>query len=174
VRILTAWILMAVLFQACLATAPLHPRARQLNAQAVVHLKAGKLEDARTHLMLSLEYNPCHADALHNLALIYLLQDDLEAAELREREALECNPELVQAVSGLGVIRKKRGFKQEALSLFELAVSMDPGYLDARRNLIATALELQENELAQRHNERLRVLEHQRCRARARERWREH
>ena len=94
------------LFSGCLATAPIHPEAARHNTTGVTHLQSGRLKQAATSFHLSLEYNPCHPDALHNLALIALLNQDLSTAERYENEALTCRPDLVQAVNGLGVVRR--------------------------------------------------------------------
>ncbi len=143
---------------ACLATAPIHPEAQRHNRTGVTFMQDGDLERAETSFRLSLEYNPCHADALHNLALVYLLRGDLERADKHEREALECRPDLVQAVNGLGAITRGRGDLARAEELFREAVRMDPGYLDARRNLITTALDIGDEALARRQLERLALL----------------
>jgi len=146
------------LFSACLATAPIHPEASRHNNTGVEHLQSGRLEQAATSFHLSLEYNPCHPDALHNLALIALLNEDLTTAEKYENEALTCRPDLVQAVNGLGVIKRARGNLEEALETFEQAIAMDPGYLEARKNLIITALDLGDREKAEVQTRRLRIL----------------
>ena len=65
---------------------------------------------------------------------------------------------MVQAVNGLGVVRRSQGNLAEAIELFEQAVSMDPGYLDARKNLILTALDLGDRKRARIHADRLRML----------------
>jgi tetratricopeptide (TPR) repeat protein len=105
-----------------------------------------------------LEYNHCHADALHNLALIDLIKNDLESAEEHEVDAHRCQPDMVQAVVGMGAIRKALGELHDAYELFSQAVQMDPGYLDARRNLILVAIELGEIEEVDKQMARLAVL----------------
>ena len=146
------------IFSSCLATAPIHPEASRHNITGVEHLQSGRLKAAATSFHLSLEYNPCHPDALHNLALIALLNEDLATAERYENEALVCRPDLVQAVNGLGVIKRARGNLEEALETFEQAIAMDPGYLEARKNLILTALDLGKRERARVHLNRLAIL----------------
>jgi len=153
-----ALLLPGTLFSACLATSPIHPEASRLNSAGVKHLQSGRLQAAATSFHLSLEYNPCHPDALHNLALISILNEDLPAAEKYENEALTCRPDLVQAVNGLGVIRRAQGNLEEALDHFEQAIAMDPGYLEARKNLILTALDLGDRNKAEVHTRRLRIL----------------
>jgi tetratricopeptide (TPR) repeat protein len=142
----------------CLATAPIHPEASRHNTTGVEHLQSGRLKAAATAFHLSLEYNPCHPDALHNLALIALLNEDLPTAERYENEALICRPDLVQAVNGLGVIERAKGNLEEAMGFFEQAIAMDPGYLEARKNLILTALDLGDRNKAEVHTRRLRIL----------------
>jgi Flp pilus assembly protein TadD len=149
---------LGVFLTGCLTTAPLHPEAVRHNTAGVRHLQSGRLESASTCFHLSLEYNPCHPDALHNLALISLLQGDLQTAETREQEALTCRPDLVQAVNGLGVVKRAQGSLEEALDLFEQAIAMDPGYLEARKNLILTALDVGKQERAQVQLNRLAIL----------------
>jgi tetratricopeptide (TPR) repeat protein len=157
-RFLLLTLLWTIFFQACLATAPIHPQAQRHNQTGVDHLQKGSLKHAAVCFRLSLEYNPCHADALHNLALVFLFQGNLERAEQHELEALECRPDLVQAVNGLGTIYRSRQDLDQAAELFSQAVAMDPGYLDARRNLILTMLDLGQPNRAQQHIERLKIL----------------
>jgi len=145
-------------FCGCLATAPIHPEASRHNTTGVAHLQSGRLKQAATSFHLSLEYNPCHPDALHNLALIALLNEDLPTAERYEKEALICRPDLVQAVNGLGVVRRAQGNLEEALEMFEQAIAMDPGYLEARKNLILTALDLGRRERARVQLNRFAIL----------------
>lgn len=149
---------LACTLSACLATAPIHPEGKRHNRAGVTFMRDGDLNRAETSFRLSLEYNPCNADALHNLALVYLLRGNLDQADKHEREALECRPDLVQAVNGLGAIERGRGDLAGAEELFRQAVQMDPGYLDARRNLITTALDLGDRALAGRQLERLQLL----------------
>ncbi|MBW1811578.1 MAG: tetratricopeptide repeat protein [Deltaproteobacteria bacterium] len=153
--VITVW---AIIVQACMATAPIHPEAKRHNQTGVANLQKGSLQDAAVCFRLSLEYNPCHADALHNLALVYMFRGNLTLAEQHELEALECRPDLVQAVNGLGSIYRSRLELDRAAELFSQAVSMDPGYLDARRNLILTMLDLGQPNRAQKHIDRLKIL----------------
>jgi tetratricopeptide (TPR) repeat protein len=153
-----AFLFLSGFFTGCLATAPIHPEASRHNNTGVEHLQSGRLKQAATSFHLSLEYNPCHPDALHNLALIALLNEDLPTAERYENEALACRPDLVQAINGLGVIERAKGNLEKALEIFEHAIAMDPGYLEARKNLILTALDLGNREKAEVHTRRLRIL----------------
>jgi len=148
----------AAALPACMATAPIHPEARLHNNAGATLLQAGNLDKAEDCLRLSLEYNPCHADALHNLAVACILRGDLERAERHELEALECRPDLVQAVNGLAVVYRSRGELPRAAELFARAVRMDPGYLDARRNLILTYIDMGDTKRARKQLRRLAIL----------------
>jgi Flp pilus assembly protein TadD len=124
---------------ACWVYGPVHPQARLLNRAGAIHLRAGRLVEAQAALGLSLEYSPCYAQALHNLALLESLRGRLQRAEGFEFAALECRPDLVQAINGLGVLALRRGAISQAREWFEQALAVDPGCLDARRNLILIA-----------------------------------
>ncbi|RME27413.1 MAG: tetratricopeptide repeat protein [Deltaproteobacteria bacterium] len=142
----------------CLAKVPAHPEAQRLNLQAARELQQGRLDRAATRLAVSLEYNPCYAEALHNLALVELSRGRLELAEKHELEAIECRPELVQAVNGLGVIYWRQGRKELAMEAFARALELDPGCIDARKNLVLAAVELGDCTLAKTHLARLELL----------------
>ncbi len=155
VQILT--VLVSGLLAGCWIKAPLHPEAQRLNGLGAQALAEGRLVAAEDSLRLSLEYNPCHAQALHNLAAVAYLQGDLVRAESLEHAALACEP-LVQAFNGLGAIAFKRGLWEEAEQQFSRAVEMDPGYLDARRNLVLCLLLMKEHDEAALQLGRLKVL----------------
>jgi tetratricopeptide (TPR) repeat protein len=150
--------LCALLLPACLATAPIHKEAVRFNDLGVSYLQSNDVRSAGKAFELSLEYNPCFADALHNLALVAIQNKKLERAARLERRALDCRPDLVQAYNGLGVIARTMGRLDEALNWFESAISMDPGYLDARRNIILTARDLHLVDKMKDELARLRVL----------------
>ena len=155
VQILT--VLVSGLLVGCWIKAPLHPEAQRLNGLGARALAEGRLAQAEASLQLSLEYNPCHAQALHNLAMVAYLRGALGRADSLEREALACGP-LVQAFNGLGAIAVRRGKLKEAELQFSRAVEMDPGYLDARRNLLRCLLEMNERAEAAIQLARLKVL----------------
>lgn len=154
---LAAWVAVS-LTGGCLATAPIHPQARHHNRCGAARLQAGMPDRAEVHLRISLEYNPCYGEALHNLALADLMRGRMEAADRHEREAVRCDPGLVQAVCGMGVILDQRGKPEQALAHYREAVRMDPGYLDARRNLVLAAARLGRFDLVRRHLPRLEIL----------------
>ena len=156
-KILACWLCLSVFCSACWMRTRPHPEARRLNDLAARALAAGRLDKAQAQLEISLEYNPCYAPALHNQALLALLRRDLDGAEAWERQALACDP-LVQAVNGLGVIALERQGPEAALVHFRRALALDPGYVDARRNLILCLLRLRRFREARRSLRRLQAL----------------
>lgn len=142
----------------CLMATAVHPEAVRLNAQGARAMAEGRMRDARVYFELSLEYGACHAEALHNLGVWHLMRGELAAAARREEEALACREDFIQAMCGLGVVRWRQGDAERARWLFTQALRMDPGSLDARRNLVLLDLETGRPEEAALHLERLRLL----------------
>jgi Flp pilus assembly protein TadD len=127
---------------ACLVTAsPVHPEAERLNSQGASAMAEGRMREARVCFELALEYGECNAEVLHNLGVWHLLQGQYAGAARWEEQALACRPDLIQALCGLGVARWRQGDPEEARALFLQALHMDPGSLDARRNLVWLDLE---------------------------------
>lgn len=143
----------------CIVRAPIHPVAAKLNMEAARALSAGRPEQARAPLLVALEYNPCYAGALHNLALVEFMGGALDKAWDLELEALECQDDLVQAINGLGLIARRRGEQELALEWFEHALEVDPGCTDARRNLIDTLKSTGRSAQARAEGTRLKALE---------------
>ncbi len=134
---LAAWLTLA----GCVAAGPIPPEAVRLNRLGAERLQAGDAEGARAALLVSLEYHPCHAEALVNLALLAYLAGQLERAEARVAEALACRPELVQAHNLGGAVARAQGRLEEAEARYRDALALDPGALDPRRNLVLLGLE---------------------------------
>ncbi len=143
----------------CVVRGAIHPVAARLNSNAARYLKEGRPEAARAPLLVALEYNPCYAGALHNLALVEFMGGSLDKAEELEHEALECKDDLVQAINGLGLISRSRGDLDLALEWFGHALEIDPGCLNARRNLVDTLHMLGREVEAKEEGRRLEVLE---------------
>jgi Flp pilus assembly protein TadD len=142
----------------CLLKASIHPEAERLNSRGAALMTEGRFHEAGICFGLSLEYSPCMAEALHNLAVLALLEKDLDEADRREREAIACRPDLVQAITGMGAVSWARGKIEEAIAHFEKAIEMDPGCLDARRNLVLAYLKVEDLRRARIHADRLQVL----------------
>jgi Tfp pilus assembly protein PilF len=79
---------------------------------------------------------PVHPRAAEELVRGYrhLETADLERAEVAFSHALEFDPDLPEALNGLGVVERSRERPAEALRRFELAVSADPAFAEGHAN----------------------------------------
>lgn len=79
---------------------------------------------------------PVHPRAAEELVRGYhhLETADLERAEVAFAHALEFDPDLPEALNGLGVVERSRERPNAALRHFELAVSADPEFAEGHAN----------------------------------------
>src|SRR5216684_2248520 len=97
-------LLMAALTTACAGTAPLAPKAVELNRAGTEALAAGDLETAEARFALALEYHPRFVEALTNLGLVEMQRGNLSHARLQFERARRINPDLAQPHHALGVL----------------------------------------------------------------------
>lgn len=62
------------------------------------------------------------------------------AAEDAYRRALEINPNRFEAVTGMGILARKKGDYDQALSYYEKALAIDPAYAQAYSSMTVIAL----------------------------------
>lgn len=81
--------------------------------------------------------SPVHPRAAEELARGYRHLDagDLERAEIAFAHALEFDPDLPEALNGVGVVARSRAHPEEALRAFERAVRIDPDFAEGHANL---------------------------------------
>jgi tetratricopeptide (TPR) repeat protein len=79
-------------------------RVRELNRSAIVHFNNAEYELAMSDLKEALELSPDSSELLANMAHIEASQGHLKEAEEHFRKALEQDPELEPAISGLGTV----------------------------------------------------------------------
>ncbi|HOX45191.1 MAG TPA: tetratricopeptide repeat protein [Myxococcota bacterium] len=132
---------LAACLSGCLGGGAVPPEAVRMNRLGVERLRVGDAEGARAALQVSLEYQPCFADALANLALLAYRAGQLERAEALVVQALDCRPDLVQAHNLGGAVARAQGRLEEAEARYLDALALDPGALDPRRNLVLLGLE---------------------------------
>jgi Flp pilus assembly protein TadD len=135
------FVALALAVTGCLTAGAVPPEAVRLNRLGVERMLAGDPEGARAALRVSLEYQPCFADALTNLALLAYRAGQLERAEGLVVQALACRPDLVQAHNLGGAVARAQGRLEEAEARYLDALALDPGALDPRRNLVLLGLE---------------------------------
>lgn len=102
---------------------------------------------AREYLDQALELNPDGPGYQGELGTLLTLADDLDDAEQAFAAALADNPGDYVALTGLGILKLKRGDPEQALEQFLKAGVMEPRY--ARANLYAAVAYYQQGQLDQ-------------------------
>jgi len=120
---------------ACSRSAPLPPRAVELNQAGVEALATGDLETADARFALALEYSPRFVEALTNQALVELQRGNFARAERLLERAVRLNPDVAQPHHGLGVLAERRRRPDVASRHYAEALRVDPGFAPARLNL---------------------------------------
>lgn len=120
---------------ACASTAPLPPKAVELNRAGTEALREGDLETAGARFSLALEYSPRFVEAVVNLALVEQERGNLERARHLLERARELNPDVAQPHHGLGVLAERLGQNEAASKHYFEALAVDPGFAPARANL---------------------------------------
>src|SRR5450756_1627524 len=102
-------------------------RAEQTFAAAMAHHRAGRLIDAERLYRLVCDTDPKKARAFHLLGVFAHQLRRPDAAWLVGR-AVTLNPYFAEAHNDRGVILAANGLFADALSCFERAVMLNPGY----------------------------------------------
>ena len=93
---------------------------------------AGRVDEAETHCLRSLELQPDYAEAHHTYGMLLFEKEEHQAAAAKFERATELNPEYVVAHVNLAVSR----WRQEQLELAEIslrkAVEVDPDFIPAQ------------------------------------------
>jgi tetratricopeptide (TPR) repeat protein len=119
----------------CAGTAPLPPKALDLNRAGVDALAAGDLETADARFSLALEYNPNFVDALTNQGLVELQRGNFERARQLFTRARRLNPDVAQPHHALGVLEERERRPDLASRDYYEALRVDPGFAPSRANL---------------------------------------
>jgi tetratricopeptide (TPR) repeat protein len=127
--------LLFALASACAATAPLSPKAVELNRTGSEALAQGNLELAEVRFTLALEYHPRFVEALTNLGLLEMQRGNLERARVHLERARRINSDLAQPHHGLGVLEERVRRPDRAAEHYRDALKVDPGFYPSRINL---------------------------------------
>src|SRR5258706_378471 len=126
---------LAALWVACTRTAPLAPKAVDLNRAGSDVLAAGDLETAEARFALALEYHPRFVEALTNLGLVEMQRGNLARARLQFERARRINPDLSQPHHALGVLAERERRADLAADHYRDALKVNPGFGPSRANL---------------------------------------
>jgi tetratricopeptide (TPR) repeat protein len=124
-----------LLLAGCASSAPLPPKAIELNQSGAAALAAGDLTTAEARIGLALEYNDRFVEAWVNYGLIELRRGNFREAEKHFKRARDINPDLPTPHHGLGLLFDKRGVPKEAEKNYREALKVDPGFTASRVNL---------------------------------------
>ncbi|HMR09833.1 MAG TPA: tetratricopeptide repeat protein [Polyangiaceae bacterium] len=127
--------LSVVLCAGCKGSAPLPPKAIDLNNQGADALADGDLETAEARFDLALEYSPRFVEALVNRALVEVQRGNFLRARRLLARARRYNPDFAQPHHGFGVLEEREGRPDKASKHYLEALSIDPGFAAARLNL---------------------------------------
>lgn len=114
-------------------------RAAQSFQDGAEHLKAGRLQDARTAMERALKADPAFALAKYNLGVIAEKEYKHEAAARWYQDAFAADPTLDVAVENLGVMLEARGQRSEAENLYRDALEKNPEAVYPRLRLAKLA-----------------------------------
>jgi tetratricopeptide (TPR) repeat protein len=132
-RLLTAAFVVAL--SACAATAPLAPKAVDLNRAGAEALAQGDLETAEARFALALEYHPRFVEALTNLGLVEMQRGNLELARKYMERARRINDDVAQPHHALGVLFERLRRPDVAAEHYRDALRVNPGFGPSRANL---------------------------------------
>src|SRR5215471_11184770 len=120
---------------ACAGTAPLQPKAVQLNRAGTQALAAGDLQTAEARFALALEYHPRFVEALVNLGLVEMQRGNFERARLQFERARRINSDMAQPHHALGVLAERERRPDVAAEHYREALKVNPGFGPSRGNL---------------------------------------
>jgi glycosyltransferase involved in cell wall biosynthesis/Tfp pilus assembly protein PilF len=104
----------------------------------VIHLEAGRLEEAQGVFASVLGRDPGHGPSLLNLGFIAKTQGRVEEAERCYQQVAQLQPEGVEAPANLGHLYMDAGRHAEAARCFAQVRARDPHLLDINLGLLAS------------------------------------
>jgi protein O-GlcNAc transferase len=126
-------------------------------AEALEHLRAGRLAEAERLYRQVCAADPNHGESFHRLGVIAHQLGRPDAADVLAR-AVALLPDVAEVHNDLGVVLGARGRFAEAATSFERAVALNPDHADAHNNLAAALRRLGKTGEAIVHYERVAAL----------------
>lgn len=111
------------------------PLASLHNSLGVVAKKKGDLAKARAHFETALKQAESYSPAIVNLAIVAILLQEYENAELNLNRAADLSPYNPDVYVTLGVLHNKTGRLDAAKTAFRRALEIEPEHAGARFNL---------------------------------------
>ncbi len=94
-------------------------RVRDLNRRAIIHFNNAEYDQALAALKEAIESDPENPELLANMAHVEASMGDLEAAEGHFKKALDMNPDLEPAISGLGTVMMMSGRTGDSIDFLQ-------------------------------------------------------
>jgi tetratricopeptide (TPR) repeat protein len=114
--------------------------------QIALVFESGRTVDAISQLHAYLSDHPTDDLGWTILGNAYIENDQLDEAIKSFKTALRHNPDRYQAVSGQGIIHRKRGEYEDAMASYRAAIKIDPSYAEAYSSMTVVALKLGQDE----------------------------
>jgi Flp pilus assembly protein TadD len=119
----------------CASTAPLPPKAIELNAAGAEAIARGDLSAAEASLSVALEYSPRFVEAWVNLGYVELRRGNFDQARHDFLRARDLNQDIPAPHHALGLLADREGLGAAAEEHYRTALKVDPGFAPARANL---------------------------------------
>ncbi|MEM7584512.1 MAG: sulfatase-like hydrolase/transferase [Acidobacteriota bacterium] len=136
----------------------LDPTAEGAYRLSRIHASRGEVHDELRFLNEALELDPTFVPARLDLAVRQAMSGELAEAEVQFRRALADHPYLARSFYNFGTFLVQNERSAEAVSYFQRAVELEPGYLQAHYALVEILLGLGEPDAAFEHFEALEEL----------------
>ncbi|HEU4408330.1 MAG TPA: tetratricopeptide repeat protein [Polyangiaceae bacterium] len=119
----------------CSGSAPLAPKAVQMNRLGVEALEAGDYATAEARFAVAIEFHPRFVEAQVNLGLTELARGNHGRARALFLRARHLNADLPHPHHGLGALADAEHRPREAAAHYREALRVDPGFVPSRANL---------------------------------------
>ncbi len=128
----------------CSGIIEIKPTSEIISLLALIQTKLGKIKEAESNYLKSLELDPDNVEALFNIATLYHKKNDLLKAENFYAKVIKIDPEFEKAHYNLGIIFRVQNKLSASKNKFLKVIELNPQNTDAIYNL-SVVYELQNN-----------------------------